>query len=495
MSISFVAAATYNSGSGSSANVALTVPATAAVGDVMVVATHWGVNGTSNPPGTVAGWTLEISDTVSSSVETVGIYTRRVQSGDPGTTVNFPLATGVSRQATGLMLVYRGVDSTTILDAAIATDKLASGGDPVMPSATAATAGAMAVGFVHHYYTSQATTGTYVDPSGWTQRAATTTTTTSTRKQAAAYETTVASAGSNPGFTINITPDSNSWMTQHILLKPAITSTRVTKTATASYNVLARASKTATAAFDVLARSSRTATASYNTLFRSGRTATATFDVRQRVTKNGTASYNLSARDTTGRPLSYDVNQRVTSSSNLTYHVLVRGTKASTLSFDVSGRTTKNGTLAFNVAQRGTKTGSVLYDVQVSGSSRVTKNGTLGFNVAQRSTLSRDLLYDVRKRVDSPGRSVLFDALQRGSRTATLTFDISSRVTKTAVGSYDVKVKVTKSGTISFHVAGRTTKAATLSYNTLSELVSASLGLWFSDGVTMHEIQSVHQGS
>ncbi|MBN3498321.1 discoidin domain-containing protein [Arthrobacter pascens] len=145
-----------------STTVALTKPAGATAGDVLVASFTADKNPTVAVP---AGWTAIVNGLSISSGARVFAYYRVVGSADPAT-YTWTLSTAVKWGAG--VTAYRGVDTTTPLDSAVATAVSTTyrATSIAVPSVTTASNGAMLVGGLGFDSSTPGTT----PPTGWTER-------------------------------------------------------------------------------------------------------------------------------------------------------------------------------------------------------------------------------------------------------------------------------------------------------------------------------------
>jgi len=128
--MSIAEASTDTTGSGQASSFAPTLP-TVSANDVCVLYVAMG-NSSADPIGITAGWTEE-AEVAGGSFSKIACYTRRMTGGDSAPTVDFNST--IHRYAWSCS-VWSGVNTTTLLDVAVATN---SGSSPANGNVTAAT--------------------------------------------------------------------------------------------------------------------------------------------------------------------------------------------------------------------------------------------------------------------------------------------------------------------------------------------------------------------
>lgn len=121
----------------------ITVPAGVQAGDVLVLTAAMGV---TQPYATLAGWTNVVDFVVLSAACRIGVWYRVAQSGDASSTVTVTASSG-SGTAAAQMLVYRGVDTTSPMDATPVTahSEGLTGTDVAAPAVVTSTADAVVI--------------------------------------------------------------------------------------------------------------------------------------------------------------------------------------------------------------------------------------------------------------------------------------------------------------------------------------------------------------
>jgi PKD repeat protein len=156
--IQFVGAA--HSGAGSTATKSARIPATANVGDTMLLAFTWSKGITWTGPG--AGWT-QVGATVTNVSVQSAVWSRQVAAGDAGT--NVTMSTSAASKAVLSLAVYSGVSPGTPIDA------IASVGDAGGISHSTPTVSVTAGDWAVSWWTDKsAAVAAWTAPAGVTQR-------------------------------------------------------------------------------------------------------------------------------------------------------------------------------------------------------------------------------------------------------------------------------------------------------------------------------------
>jgi MSHA biogenesis protein MshQ len=141
-------------------NVAPTIPAGAAAGDLAVLIVVGRPNN-SNTPTTPAGWTLRSSAYLTSPSVRILTFYRVLTGGDANPVVDLPGGwNGNSAGMSAQLAVWRGVDTATPFDVADATSTSGAAASWVPPALTTATAGAWVVSAVASSDTNNVDLGT-----------------------------------------------------------------------------------------------------------------------------------------------------------------------------------------------------------------------------------------------------------------------------------------------------------------------------------------------
>jgi len=127
--MSIAEASTDTTGTGTADSFDPTLP-TVAANDVCVLYVAMG-NSSADPIGITAGWTAE-GEIAGGSFSKIACFTRRMTGGDSAPTVDF---NGNTHRYAWSCSVWSGVDTTTLLDVAVATN---SGSSPANGNVTAA---------------------------------------------------------------------------------------------------------------------------------------------------------------------------------------------------------------------------------------------------------------------------------------------------------------------------------------------------------------------
>ena len=207
--ISFVAAA--HSAAGSSTSKSVTVPASAGVGDTMVLALTSATSNTWTGPG--GDWT-QAGSTITNATITSTVWTKQVAAGDPGSKVTFTSPT--TGKAVASLAVYDGVSGSHPVDA------IAGSGDSGGTSHTTPTVSATAGDWVASWWTDKSTAvAAWAAPQGVTQRDSSYDTGTSGRFSSLVVDTGgPVAAGSYGSLTATTDTSSDKAIMWTIALKP-----------------------------------------------------------------------------------------------------------------------------------------------------------------------------------------------------------------------------------------------------------------------------------